>query len=81
MEKKLTKHGNSLALVIEKPILQLLGIDEKSNLEISISKGTLIIKPVKKKAKRSQKNNNEIDKLADQIMDKYESTFKKLSKT
>jgi antitoxin component of MazEF toxin-antitoxin module len=28
MTKKLSKHGNSLALVIDRSILELLGIDE-----------------------------------------------------
>jgi antitoxin component of MazEF toxin-antitoxin module len=30
MNKKLTKHGNSLALVIDKPILELLKIKEST---------------------------------------------------
>jgi hypothetical protein len=30
MVKKLTKHGNSLALVIDKPILELLKIDQET---------------------------------------------------
>ena len=34
MIKKLSKHGNSLALVIDKPILELLGIDEDTELEV-----------------------------------------------
>jgi antitoxin component of MazEF toxin-antitoxin module len=32
MIKSLTKHGNSLALVIEKPILELLGADADTPL-------------------------------------------------
>lgn len=35
MTKKLSKHGNSLALVIDRSILELLGIDEQTSLEIS----------------------------------------------
>jgi hypothetical protein len=35
LTKKLTRHGNSLALVIDKPILELLGIDENTLLQIS----------------------------------------------
>ena len=34
MLKHLTKHGNSLALVIEKPVLELLNISAKTALEI-----------------------------------------------
>ena len=35
MLKKLTKHGNSLALVIDKGVLELLNIDDTTPLEIS----------------------------------------------
>jgi len=78
MVKKLTKHGNSWAVIIDKPLLKLLGINEKSKLELSVANGNLIIKPSAKKAKKSA---SEIDKIADRIMDKYEAVFKKLAKT
>ena len=41
--KKLTKHGNSYALIIERPILELLGIDSDTLLQISTPDGTSII--------------------------------------
>ncbi len=34
MRKKLVRHGNSLALIIDKPILELLGIGEEDEVEI-----------------------------------------------
>jgi antitoxin component of MazEF toxin-antitoxin module len=46
MTKKLIQHGNSAALVIEKPILQLLNIDLDTNLEIVTDGKNLIISPV-----------------------------------
>lgn len=49
--KKLTKHGNSLALIIERPILDLLGIDATTPLEVSSPDGTsIVITPVKNKS-------------------------------
>ncbi len=45
MIKKLTKHGNSLALVIEKPILELLKIDADTELEVSTDGKNLVVKP------------------------------------
>jgi antitoxin component of MazEF toxin-antitoxin module len=45
MQKKLTKHGNSLALVIEKPVLELLGIDADTPLSITTDGRCLIIAP------------------------------------
>ncbi len=35
MLKKLTRHGNSLALVIDKGVLDLLKIDDETLLDIS----------------------------------------------
>ena len=53
MTKKLTKHGNSLALIIDKPLLELLNITEKTELIIAVEDGNLIIRPAKKKRKKS----------------------------
>lgn len=43
MIKHLTKHGNSLALVIEKPILDLLNIDADTPLEVTTDGKSLTI--------------------------------------
>jgi antitoxin MazE len=45
MIKKLTKHGNSWALVIDKPVLELLKIDPESPLEVTTDGLTLIVAP------------------------------------
>lgn len=45
MIKKLVKHGNSLALVIDKPILDLLNIEEETPLVITASDDCLVITP------------------------------------
>lgn len=48
MIKKLIKHGNSLALVIDKPVLDLLKITEETPLEIETLDGkSLQIRPLK----------------------------------
>ncbi len=46
MIKTLQKHGNSQALVIEKSILDALGIDSNTQLAVSVSAQSLIITPV-----------------------------------
>ena len=46
MIKTLQKHGNSQALVIEKSILDALGIEPDTKLEIVVSGQSLIITPV-----------------------------------
>ncbi|MDX1957943.1 MAG: AbrB/MazE/SpoVT family DNA-binding domain-containing protein [Leptospiraceae bacterium] len=45
MIKKLVQHGNSFALLIDKPILELLNIDSETNLEIKTDGINLIITP------------------------------------
>lgn len=45
MIKNLVKHGNSWALVIDKPILELLKIDPESPLELSTDGRTMTIAP------------------------------------
>jgi antitoxin component of MazEF toxin-antitoxin module len=47
MGKKLTKHGNSMALVIDRPILDLLKIDEATDLELFTDGNCLVIMPQK----------------------------------
>lgn len=46
MIKKLQKHGNSQALVIDKPIMEALGIDADSPLQVTVSGNSLVITPV-----------------------------------
>ena len=45
MTKKLIKHGNSWALVIDRPILDLLQIDPDTPLELSTNGDVLVISP------------------------------------
>ena len=52
MIKTLTQHGNSLALVIEKPILELLGADADTQFDISTDGQVLILSPVKDAGRR-----------------------------
>jgi antitoxin MazE len=54
MVKKLTKHGNSLALVIDKPILELLNIDSDTPLEISTDGTALVVAPVRDAKRRAK---------------------------
>ena len=50
MTKTLTKHGNSYALVIDKPILELLGATPQTPFEIITDGRCLVITPVREQA-------------------------------
>lgn len=45
MIKKLQKHGNSAALIIEKPVMQALGITEETPLQVTVSGNALVVTP------------------------------------
>jgi antitoxin component of MazEF toxin-antitoxin module len=45
MIKMLKKHGNSMALVIEKPMMEALGITEETPLQITVSGNALVVTP------------------------------------
>ncbi|MDD3585715.1 MAG: hypothetical protein PHQ75_00915 [Thermoguttaceae bacterium] len=76
MEKTLTKHGNSLALIIDKPILELLNISPETRLELSTNGVELIIRPVKKSKETRKKK---FDSALEETNQKYKKTLKKLS--
>jgi antitoxin component of MazEF toxin-antitoxin module len=54
MIKKLTKHGNSWALVIDKPVLDLLKIDPDTPLEITTDGQALVVSPAKDPAHKAK---------------------------
>jgi len=47
VRKRLSAVGNSLGIIIEKPILELLNIDKDTELELSTDGERLILEPVR----------------------------------
>lgn len=74
MVKKLTKHGNSLALVIDRPILDLLKIDPDTPLDVSTDGRQLVISPVKPSARRKK-----FEAAQEWAHNRYEKAFRKLA--
>lgn len=74
MIKNLTKHGNSLALVIEKPILELLGADGETPFEVTTDGQVLILSPVREKRKKE-----EFETALAKINSRYPKALKKLA--
>ena len=54
MIKRLTKHGNSLALVLNRGILDLLDIDKDTPLSITTDGKCLIVSPAPDTARRKK---------------------------
>lgn len=65
MTKRLTKHGNSAALVIDKPVLELLHITMSTPLELATDGRNLIISPVRdaKRPARFQAALEEVNRI------------------
>jgi antitoxin component of MazEF toxin-antitoxin module len=62
MTKKLIRHGNSLALVIDKPILEMLDISDDTPLEVTTNGDVLLISPIRDKG-RQKKLRASLDKI------------------
>lgn len=74
MIKKLTAVGNSLGLIIERPILELLDIDRETPLEVRTDGEALIIRPQRKN--RSAR----LKAAAERMMGAHDETLRKLAK-
>ncbi|NGX38722.1 MAG: hypothetical protein KR126chlam1_00032 [Chlamydiae bacterium] len=73
--KKLTKHGNSYALVIEPAILDLLGIDADTLLQVSTPDGSsIVITPLKSEAEKRR-----FKASMEELNKKYGRTLKRLA--
>ena len=74
MIKNLTKHGNSWALVIEKPILELLKIDPTAPLEVSTNGQTLVIGPAPPADRKAR-----VRAASKKVNARHSKAFKKLA--
>ena len=75
MIKKLAKHGNSLALVIDRSILELLKIDASTPLEISTDGRGLHISPV-----RDEEHRRRIRAASAKANERYGKMLKRLAR-
>ena len=74
MVKKLIKTGNSLALLLDKPLLDQLQIDGDTPLEVSTDGQVIVISPV-----RGRKRQAMIKAAIEAIDAQYAGVFRKLA--
>jgi antitoxin component of MazEF toxin-antitoxin module len=74
MVKTLTKHGNSYALIIDKPILDLLKINPDTPLEVSTDGKSLMVSPVNDPQRRMK-----FEAALESINKRYAKAFKRLA--
>jgi antitoxin MazE len=74
MRKKLTRTGNSVALVLDKPILEQLGVDENSEVEVSTNGDVVVITPIRDDARRRKLN-----AILEELDEEYGGVFRRLA--
>ena len=75
MIKQLRKVGNSSALILDKPILELLGLKEGGQVQLTIQDGNLIVTPTH--PKRLDAEN--LQKKLDYVVKKRRQVLKRLA--
>jgi antitoxin component of MazEF toxin-antitoxin module len=74
MTKRLTRSGNSLALVIDRPLLEALEIDADTELELSTDGDVLVVTPV-----REGKRKRNVANLVAEAHEQYGGVFRRLA--
>jgi antitoxin component of MazEF toxin-antitoxin module len=74
MVKTLTKTGNSLALVLDRPLLEATGIDASTPLEISTNGDVIVISP-----QRTVRRNQKLRRVVEAMNERYAGVFRRLA--
>jgi len=74
MKKRLTKTGNSLALVLDRPLLKATGIDAETTVEVSTNGDVIVVTPV-----RSRRRVANLGSALEAINARYAGVFKRLA--
>ena len=74
MVKRLTRSGNSLALVIDRPLLEALQIDADTKLELSTDGDVLVVTPV-----RDRRRKKRVAELVSEGHERYGGVFRRLA--
>ena len=74
MVKRLSRSGNSLALVIDRPLLDTLDIDAETELELSTDGDVLVVTP-----RRNRKRKKRVAELVAEAHEEYGGAFRRLA--
>lgn len=74
MKKKLTKTGNSLALVLDRRLLEAARIDAKTPLEVSTDGEVIVISPV-----RVRRRTAGLKRIVEEVHREYGGVFRRLA--
>ena len=74
MKKRLTRTGNSVAVVLDRPVLEAVGIEADSEVEVSTNGDVIMITPV-----RDARRQRKLKKILDELDDQYAGVFRRLA--
>ena len=74
MVKTLTKTGNSLAIVLDKPLLARLGISAKTPIEVSTDGQVIVLSPVRGRARKAK-----LKRVTEDAHERYAGVFRRLA--
>lgn len=77
MRKNLSAIGNSLGLVIEKPILELLNITRDTELEVTTDGTRLIVEPVREAEAKGRRGR--VGAATKRVMKNHDRTLRRLA--
>jgi len=72
--KKLTKVGNSQAIVLDKTILAQMGLSEADEVQITLHGQQLVVTPV-----RPRIPDERLRESLDRVLDEYDELFRRLA--
>ncbi len=75
MIKQLRKVGNSTALLLDKPILELLGVKESGRVQLTVTNGSLVVTPVDPEPV----SNERFQECLDRVIHDWGSVLKRLA--
>lgn len=74
MRKKLTRTGNSLALVLERPLLEAVGLEAGMTVDVSTDGDVIVVTPVRAKRRAAK-----LASALEEINARYAGVFKRLA--
>jgi antitoxin component of MazEF toxin-antitoxin module len=74
MIKRLTRQGNSVALVLDKPIVEAAGLDDGQEVEVSTDGDVIVITPVRSKSRQAK-----LRAIVGRVHAKYAGAFRRLA--
>ena len=74
MRKKLTRTGNSLALVLDKRLLDRVGIDADTPLDVSTNGQVIVVSPV-----RGRRRTAKLKTIVAEAHSRYGGVFRRLA--